>query len=452
MMGKSKFVENEENLRRALLSNYSTKVRPELKTSVYVSAGITSLNHLDIASQSMSVNLVFDAEWADSRLTWNSTDYGGLDSLVTAPEDIWTPPLVIENSVANLGVIGGKKQDATPVRLSREGLVMWIPPKQVTVSCEMTIAQYPFDTQTCHIILIGWTYPVSEMDMVVGPMDMSLFSLNGEFDLLNTSSYAIDVGGPQESDIFTRVYFQLTFRRKWQFYGQNLLMPIVLNSILMTLAFLVPVESGEKTGYCLTVLLSYVVFLTWITDNLPPVSTDTSVLQVYLAVILCLGCLATVLTTWILRLYHQPADKPLSAFYLALATRILVPLRDCARLRKRSDESKHGGRDTFPSKATTTRIHPAGLPSPRGSGQETSCRGQSELGASVSLFTDVTSKPGGKEADVSDHREGEAREVNDTALTWQELAALLDFFLFCVLAVLMVIVTTVIFSLLYVNY
>ena len=56
-------------------------------------------------------------------------------------------------------------------------------------------------------------------------------------------------------------------------------MPIILNSVLMNAVFLLPIESGEKMGYSLTVLLSYVVFLTWVTDNLPPVSTDTSILR-----------------------------------------------------------------------------------------------------------------------------------------------------------------------------
>ena len=50
----------------------------------------------------------------------------------------------------------------------------------------------------------------------------------------------------------------------------------------MGAVFALPIESGEKMGFSLTVLLSYVVFLTWVTDNLPPVSTDISVLREYL--------------------------------------------------------------------------------------------------------------------------------------------------------------------------
>jgi hypothetical protein len=56
-------------------------------------------------------------------------------------------------------------------------------------------------------------------------------------------------------------------------------MPIVLTSILIAFVFAVPIESGEKMGYALTVLLSYVVFLTWVTDSLPPISNDVSILR-----------------------------------------------------------------------------------------------------------------------------------------------------------------------------
>ena len=59
-------------------------------------------------------------------------------------------------------------------------------------------------------------------------------------------------------------------------------MPIVLNSVLMNAVFALPIESGEKMGFSLTVLLSYTVFLTWVTENLPPVSTDTSILREFI--------------------------------------------------------------------------------------------------------------------------------------------------------------------------
>ena len=67
-----------------------------------------------------------------------------------------------------MGVIGGKDRDATPVRILSDGSVVWTPPSVVSTSCEMLIAHYPFDTQTCSIVLVGWTYPLSEMNVSAG--------------------------------------------------------------------------------------------------------------------------------------------------------------------------------------------------------------------------------------------------------------------------------------------
>ena len=67
--------------------------------------------------------------------------------------------------VENVGVIGGQGRDATPVRITSDGTVAWYPPAVVSTSCEMMIARYPFDTQSCEVVLVGWTYPLSEMDV-----------------------------------------------------------------------------------------------------------------------------------------------------------------------------------------------------------------------------------------------------------------------------------------------
>ena len=67
-----------------------------------------------------------------------------------------------------MGVIGGKDRDATPVKIFSDGSVVWNPPSVVSTSCEMLIAQYPFDTQTCSIVLVGWTYTLSAMNVSAG--------------------------------------------------------------------------------------------------------------------------------------------------------------------------------------------------------------------------------------------------------------------------------------------
>jgi hypothetical protein len=48
----------------------------------------------------------------------------------------------------------------------------------------------------------------------------------------------------------------------------NMLIPVSLMAILIAFVFKLPVESGEKVGFSITVLLSYAVYLTLITGSL----------------------------------------------------------------------------------------------------------------------------------------------------------------------------------------
>nr|KAG5705797.1 hypothetical protein BaRGS_027456 [Batillaria attramentaria] len=114
------------------------------------------------------------------------------------------------------------------------GFVLWYPPIDMVTSCEMKISKYPFDTQQCYIIFTGGT-------------NLQYYSPNGEWDFLDSWT---DVGYFTDgTQYFKRLYFYFSYRRKWQFYGQNLVLPIVLTSILMCAVFALPIESGEKMGF-----------------------------------------------------------------------------------------------------------------------------------------------------------------------------------------------------------
>ena len=90
----------------------------------------------------------------------------------------------------------------------------------------------------------------------------------------------------------TRTHSQLDFwvylKRRDQFYNTNIMLPMVLSSVLVMLVFTVPVESGEKLSYILTVLLTIAVFLTIIGDTLPAISLTTSILGKFLSFFLSL--------------------------------------------------------------------------------------------------------------------------------------------------------------------
>ena len=60
-----------------------------------------------------------------------------------------------------------------------------------------------------------------------------------------------------------------------------MMIPVCLLSFLCCAVFLLPPDSGEKIGYALTVLLSYAVYLSLISENIPEDSLNVSLLSEY---------------------------------------------------------------------------------------------------------------------------------------------------------------------------
>ena len=57
--------------------------------------------------------------------------------------------------------------------------------------------------------------------------------------------------------------------RKPEFLVLNLLLPTLLISAVNSLSFVIPIESGERLSYGISMLLTFIVFLTTILDHLP---------------------------------------------------------------------------------------------------------------------------------------------------------------------------------------
>ncbi|XP_046376322.1 neuronal acetylcholine receptor subunit alpha-10-like [Haliotis rufescens] len=315
---------DEIALLASIRANTSVDVRPIQYTVVTSTILLFALNDVNIGAETMSLSGALLVLWNDPRLTWDPASAGGIQRMVVNTKYIWKPPLVIENDINSPAVLGS---DGTPLQVFPSGDVVWSPPISTTSSCSADITYYPYDKQTCSLTLVGWSYTTDEVDLLTdpnSPFDMKYFTGNGEWQMLGTGYEYTNV--TQGVMTFRKLVFKVTVRRKWQFYGLNIMLPLILNSILMMVVFALPIESGEKMGYCLTVLLSYIVLLTMIAANLPPISSQTSIIQVYLSVVMCVGTAGTLCTIVVLRLYHQDEAKPVPAWLQKVTQSFLSPL------------------------------------------------------------------------------------------------------------------------------
>lgn len=47
------------------------------------------------------------------------------------------------------------------------GEVLWVPPAQFTVLCQLNLRYWPFDTQECYMKFGSWTYNGDQIDLTI---------------------------------------------------------------------------------------------------------------------------------------------------------------------------------------------------------------------------------------------------------------------------------------------
>lgn len=308
-------IDEETRLRSDKLTNYSVDVRPSGQTTIQLSFQLTAISNVDLRNQIFSVAGWWAMHWTDSRLAWTQSDYDNIPVIQIFEDKLWTPTIVVDNSVNDLSAIDEEK---IPLRVDSMGTVNWNPPGLVSVNCDMDITNFPFDTQTCALQITSFGYTIQELDVETYGDGISLtyFSGDGEWDILKTwNERATYEEGNYE---YARVYYYFKLKRKPLYYGLNMLLPVIVTAMLINFVFLLPAESGEKIGYCLTVLLAFMVILTLIAADLPTTAANTSLLELYIAVVLIAGALSVILSIYVLEIFHRADDEPIPGYVKTL--------------------------------------------------------------------------------------------------------------------------------------
>lgn len=165
-------------------------------------------------------------------------------------------------------------------RLDYDGLVEWSPGDVFRTHCIVDITFYPFDTQTCTIMMGTWMYDVNEVDVVpLGNISLADYDESGEWDVMSTASKRTEQSFeccPGESTVI--VNFSMTLGRRKTFYILTVIIPVLLFSFLNVVDFILPPESGEKMSLSVTVFLSFAFFMSILNESMPRTSLSFSIL------------------------------------------------------------------------------------------------------------------------------------------------------------------------------
>ncbi|KAK6995398.1 neuronal acetylcholine receptor subunit alpha-7 [Biomphalaria glabrata] len=218
---------------------------------------------VDQINQLMSILAFVQIEWSQNDLSWNSTEYDNIESVILDSSTIWVPTLhILVGSKDSHLYEMNKKLVTCSFGIYKENLMM--AKNDVKPTCRRSSA--------------------SNKDYIT----------EGEWETLD---YFCQTFQDENHKKYPRYSFVV--RRRRVYYVITVVFPMVLTSVMIPLVFLIPTKTGEKISYLVTMFTSTAIFLSYISTVMPRSLSDTPYLAVLLMEVLCEGLCAMLATLWV---------------------------------------------------------------------------------------------------------------------------------------------------------
>ena len=281
---QSERVSHIRKLYTDLFSNYTKQVLPVYDHSKPLMVGVTSylisINSFNEVEETISIAGSFNFNWTDPFLVWEPASYGHQYWTVIDSLDMWVPFMVLTNSVNKMEPIGGETNFNAFILFN--GDIIYSPGDVFVARCPTDISKFPFDEQQCIFVFMAWGIPTSflRLSSVKDQAVLDYFYPHSDWTLLEHSTET-------DEDIYTSSFLlKLKIKRRALYYGVMIIAPTVLFALMNPLVFLLPVESGERVGLAMTILLSYAIFLTLVSSSIPASSNPMCALLIVMIIII----------------------------------------------------------------------------------------------------------------------------------------------------------------------
>ncbi|XP_060690091.1 acetylcholine receptor subunit delta [Hemiscyllium ocellatum] len=299
---------------------YNKDVRPVQQKDevVKILVGLTLSNLISLkeVDETLTTSAWIDHGWYDKRLTWNVSEYSGIEIIRLPPYLVWIPDIVLENNN------DGQHEVAFFCNLlvRANGFVTWLPPAIFRTACPINTLYFPFDWQNCSMKFVSFNYNAEEINLELQTdfqngkefpiewinIDPEAFTENGEWEIIHKPAKKnVHTDVPRNSTKYQDITFYLIIRRKPLFYLINIITPSILISFLASLAFYLPANSGEKMTLSISVLLAQSVFLLLISQRLPETALAVPLIGKYLMFIMILVTIVIVSCVIVLNFHFR---------------------------------------------------------------------------------------------------------------------------------------------------
>ncbi|CAJ0923276.1 unnamed protein product, partial [Mesorhabditis belari] len=243
---------------------------------------------LDAQTQLVSLCVQLRMSWLDPRLSWDSHQFGDMQSLYVNADVAWVPDSQFANVKTLDDMIGAEKT----LHIASNGIVHMVNVYYVEISCEVEINTFPFDNQTCQLLLMSFSY------------DGSILSTNGTINQDTVAGQQDDLGNGEWKDdgldsssfLFEKrqmLQINLRLKRVPNYYINVIALPCFVITFLSIIGMFWrqnnKSEQLAKLGIGLTSLVSMTVLLDLLSSSIPKTAVFP-LLGIY--VVGCVGIIA----------------------------------------------------------------------------------------------------------------------------------------------------------------
>ncbi|XP_037543196.1 5-hydroxytryptamine receptor 3B [Nematolebias whitei] len=295
-------------LTRTLLRKYDCGVRPvhnwTSPTTVYIDLILQSVLDVDGKTQSITTSIWYRQIWRDEFLVWDPEEFDGINEISLSSDAIWVPDVIVSEFVEE-----GKSPPIPYIYVNSSGSVKNYRPIQAVLACSLEMYAFPFDKQNCSLTFRSWLHSVKEIDLALWrsaeaiAIDKREFMNDGEWELLSIPSQYWQIH--QDGADYAQIQFNLLIRRRPLLYVVGLLIPSIFLMLVDVVSFYLPLNSGTRIAFKISILLGYTVFRVNLTDELPATALRTPLIGVFFVVCMAMLMLSLIKSILVVKLLHH---------------------------------------------------------------------------------------------------------------------------------------------------
>ena len=274
----------------------------------------------------------FHMTWYDDALAWNASQHSGITFLRVTQDEIWTPGVTQINTVGEHFIVSFGF-------LTYTGKVVWGTSGEFRTFCDLNMHWYPKDEHTCAIVLIALSHTSSQvaLEPLENTVGIDNMQAHGQWLITNSSVTKMVFKDRQEQYESDNLVYSIVMQRKPEFALLHKSFPLLLISFASLFAHVVPLLSGERISFAVTLFLSLVFWEALIVEELPQNSSKISLLSIIMTLSLILSTFSVIETVFFCRLAVEQ-DRPIPKMLERLA---MKRKRVKRKLEPESDVAKH---------------------------------------------------------------------------------------------------------------